>query len=381
MDSEHRIALQPTGPATFELDTDRQHGFLVVRPFTVRILDAQGRPVPRLLVIMTPPGRDATGRVTDDDGIARLHDTVMQGSVELEVDGVAPREGEPPRRPVEVEDAVPYDGGPVSVPGDRPATLQLPPRVMRVRLVGMLFETDKAFLLPSALPGIRRLRTLYDAQQSLAALVVGHTDATGADAYNHTLSEQRALAVAAYLRDDVDDWLGRYAAPPAGKAFGIREDKHMLSHLRDADGEPFYRGVIDDVSWDEATKDAVRRFQASANAIEGAGLEEDGVLGPKTRRPLVTRYMAEDGTTLPAEATLETHGCGEHHPVEPTADGVASAPNRRTEVFFFEHEVTPPVPTGGGEPCSEYPQWVASATSTIDVGDGEPRLVASDWEI
>ena len=382
MASEHKIALQRTGPTTFELDTDRQHEFLVVRPFTVQLFDARGRPVPGQLVMLTPPGRDATGRVTDGDGIARLHDTVMEGSVTVEVDGLAPRDGEPSPRPVEVEGAQPYDGWPVEVPGDRPAKLQLPPRVMRVRLVGMLFETDKAFLLPSALAGIRRLRALYDAQPTLAALVVGHTDTTGAEAYNLALSRQRALAVSAYLRDDVDDWLGRYGAQPAGKPWGVHEDKHMLSHLRDADGEPFYAGPIDDAGWDAGTRDAVRRFQASANAIEGAGLVEDGVLGPKTRRPLVARYMAEDGTTLPPQATIETHGCGEHHPAEPTADGVESARNRRTEVFFFEHEITPPVPAGDGEPCSEYPQWVASTTSTIDVGDDEDaELVACDWEI
>jgi hypothetical protein len=31
-----------------------------------------------------------------------------------------------------------------------PAQVQLPPRVFRGRLTGMLFDTDKAFLLPSS---------------------------------------------------------------------------------------------------------------------------------------------------------------------------------------------------------------------------------------
>ena len=43
--------------------------------------------------------------------------------------------------------------------------------------------------------------------QGKRVLIVGHTDATGAEVYNQTLSERRAAAVRAYLA-------GRFGIPP-----------------------------------------------------------------------------------------------------------------------------------------------------------------------
>lgn len=39
-----------------------------------------------------------------------------------------------------------------------PNTVELPPRVFRGRMVGMLFDIDKTFLLPGAMRGIRELK-------------------------------------------------------------------------------------------------------------------------------------------------------------------------------------------------------------------------------
>lgn len=374
-----RIALKRSEEHVFEVSTDESHPFEVVRPFTVQVFDAMGLPVPQHLVYLTPPGLERTGRMTDADGIARLERCVLNGDVTVEVDDLEPID-ESPTRPVEVDGADPYDGEPIDLPGSRPAKIQLPPRVRRVRLVGLLFDTDKTFLLPEAIPGMRRLAHHYEEAPTLAVLVVGHADRTGDAAYNESLSQQRAIAVAAFLRDDVDDWLSRYGSAPAGQPWGVPEDKHMLGHLTDETGTPFYDGPIDAIDWDANTKAAVSRFQTHANTHDDAGLDVDGVLGPNTRRALVTRYMRQDGTTLPEDATIETHGCGEAHPVEPTADGVASEANRRTEVFLFEHVIEPSVPGSCGG-CSEYPQWVARTTSTVDVRGGEPRIVASEWDI
>ena len=62
--------------------------------------------------------------------------------------------------------------------------IELPPRVVRVRLTGLLFETDKAFLLPAAMRGIRGLVELYRAHPGMAVAVTGHTDRVGGPAYN-----------------------------------------------------------------------------------------------------------------------------------------------------------------------------------------------------
>ncbi|MEM6990750.1 MAG: peptidoglycan-binding protein [Myxococcota bacterium] len=253
-----------------------------------------------------------------------------------------------------------FDGQPVEVRIDALTTVGLPARVFRGRLTGMLFDTDKTFLLPSAMHGIRGLKRYYDQHPGLSVLVTGHSDTVGDSAYNEGLSKERAESMGAYLTEDVDDWLARYGAQAHSRAWGTTEDQHMLSVLPDSDA-PHYVGPVHGVP-DAPTRQAVRDFQQSA------GLSVDGVAGPQTRRALCERYMALDGTTLPAEATLQTHGCGEHHLAVPTGDGVDEPENRRVEVFLFEGDVDPPPRASCGN-CPEYPQWLARLVETVDFTD------------
>ena len=244
----------------------------------------------------------------------------------------------------------------------------MPAQIVRARLVGMLFETDKTFLLPSAMPGIRRLKELYDGHVGKTVLVSGHADRAGAAAHNLDLSVERATAVAAFLQDDVDDWLPRYkAGQQKSTAWGTREDQYMLSLVADGDGNPYFGGAVTGKS-DAATRDAVHRFQDDNGLAQGAMTED-------TRRILVKNYMATDSTTLPAGTTIVTHGCGESHPSVAAKDSVALAENRRVELFFFRGPVTPPpvdpCPPGG---CAEYPQWVARSTQTVDI-NADPEVV------
>ncbi len=267
-----------------------------------------------------------------------------------------------------------YRGEPVPLAAGRRAVVQLPPRVCRVRLKGLLFDTMRTFLLPRSLNGVRRLKALYDQHPGAAVLVVGHADTAGSDAYNLELSRQRAEAVASFLSDRVDDWLAWYHHPDrpgaTPKAWDSREDKHMLSALGDAQG-PFYEGRIDrDAAGAEA---AIRRFQAWSNAERGTALAVDGIAGDLTRRELITVYMAQDGTSLPADAQVVVHGCGEFHPEVATGDAVAAEENRRVEVFLFEGPVDPPPQDPCPAPgCQEYPRWVGRASETIDLRDQLP---------
>ncbi len=101
-----------------------------------------------------------------------------------------------------------------------PGDLQVPKGLQAIRtedakctkrfLVGAdaLFEFDKAALTHEAEETLEALLPLVAKAGKHPATIEGHTDAKGADAYNQTLSEKRALAV--------KDWLVARGAVAAG---------------------------------------------------------------------------------------------------------------------------------------------------------------------
>jgi outer membrane protein OmpA-like peptidoglycan-associated protein len=266
-----------------------------------------------------------------------------------------------------------FKGEPLTVAINQSHVVELPPRVLRVRLTGLLFETDKTFLLPKAMRGIRGLVDLYAEHPGMAVAVTGHTDRVGAADYNLGLSDERARAIKHYLRDEVDDWLAWYSDQPFSAAWGTREDQHMLTAIVDEEtGEPFYTGEVHGVL-DAETQDAVSRFQTSR------GLDVDGFPGPQTRRALVTDYMKIDGTTLPEDADVSLLGCGEHHNEVPTDDEVEQDENRRAEVFLFDPgPVDPPAPDTCPGPGCPYETWKERTVKTFDFEHDEPIV---DWDV
>jgi outer membrane protein OmpA-like peptidoglycan-associated protein/peptidoglycan hydrolase-like protein with peptidoglycan-binding domain len=250
-------------------------------------------------------------------------------------------------------------------------------------LFGMFFETDKTFLLPSAMRSIRLLNLFFEENPGGEILVVGHTDTVGPQDYNLELSKRRAQNMAAYLTDTVETWTACYQPQPISETWGTREDQHMLSVLPEG-GEPFYTGPVDGIAGPKTEK-AVSDFQEFSNANRGTTLTVDGVAGPKTRHELVKAYMGLDGTSLPEGTPLFSQGCGEFHPEVPTGDEVEEARNRRVEVFLFPEKIDPPMPPGGCKApgCVEYPQWRERAGRTIDFtkevffGGGFPPCIFS----
>jgi outer membrane protein OmpA-like peptidoglycan-associated protein/peptidoglycan hydrolase-like protein with peptidoglycan-binding domain len=231
-------------------------------------------------------------------------------------------------------------------------------------LSGLLFETNKSFLLPNAVPALARLLGLYASAPSGALLVVGHTDTTAEPSINDPLSLERAESVSAYLKDDVDTWLSQYTSRlPDARRWGSREDSLMIQSLPGFDPGK----SVDDV----------RQFQLSR------GLIVDGIAGPVTRRALITEYMSHDGTTVPATVELTAHGCGENFPLDDRGANVEVLPedekedqlDRRVELFLFDGPlgVSPPPPGKNSAPGSkEYPAWRAQAKKKAeDVGAGE----------
>jgi len=247
-------------------------------------------------------------------------------------------------------------------------TLSLQPRVVQARFRGLYFDTNKCFLLPTALPYVKNLVKLYEENPNSTVLVVGHTDTTDEPSVNDALSLERAQAMAAYMQDDVDAWLAWYGeSKPENKRWSAREDKLMLKGLPDYPEKP-------------SGEDPVRWFQKSR------GLKVDGVAGPNTRTQLITEYMGNDGTTLPDSCEIEAHGCGENFPMpesnvttQSAADRLSGQKQRRVELFFFDKALgIQPSPPGPNSPpgSTAYLEWVHRTVEQHDMqADGIAREV------
>lgn len=64
---------------------------------------------------------------------------------------------------------------------------------------GITFATDRYDVQPQFMPTLNQVAQTLQSYPSTLIDVYGHTDSTGSDAYNQTLSERRAQAVASYL--------------------------------------------------------------------------------------------------------------------------------------------------------------------------------------
>ena len=64
---------------------------------------------------------------------------------------------------------------------------------------GLLFDYDSDVLRETARKNLATLATSLEKYPNTDLMIVGHTDATGPDAYNMTLSERRAAAASNYL--------------------------------------------------------------------------------------------------------------------------------------------------------------------------------------
>jgi outer membrane protein OmpA-like peptidoglycan-associated protein len=73
------------------------------------------------------------------------------------------------------------------------------PRGLKVNMADVLFATAKYDLQPPAREALAKLSGIVLAHPGLKLQVEGHTDNTGTDAFNQTLSEKRAYAVRDYL--------------------------------------------------------------------------------------------------------------------------------------------------------------------------------------
>jgi len=335
----------------------------------VQIVSALGKPIAAVEFDLKLPDGETKFGSTGSDGFLRFSGLTTSGAARLVLPEHDAEKGS--TQGAYTSGALQYKAGGVDVNVGQASVVEVAPRIYRGRLSGILFDTDRTFVTPGALDGMRLVKRLYDEHPDTQVLVTGHADSIGDATYNRDLSSERAESMAAFLADQVDAWLAWYRGKPHSKPWGTREDQYMLATIVDGNGVPYFAGPVTDAAGPDVSE-ATKRYQTDR------ALAVDGFAGDETRRALVTDYMAIDGTSLPPGTVVKTHGCGESHPADAIGDNVDDQDNRRVEIFLFEGPIDPPpvascpVPSG----CSEYAQWLERTVQTIDLAKTPGHVAA-----
>ena len=104
-----------------------------------------------------------------------------------------------------------------------------------IKLPGVVFETNKAELLPESIPVLNGAIATLKRYPDLKIEVAGHTDSRGSDAYNLDLSARRAATVLKFLQD------GGVTNALSSRGFGERQP--IASNNND-DGRQQNRRVV-----------------------------------------------------------------------------------------------------------------------------------------
>ena len=249
-------------------------------------------------------------------------------------------------------------------PGESYKLILERPVVSRVRLVGMLFDANKCFLLPQALHGMKMVVNMHQKEPDAEVLIVGHAgcdeDLAGGD-----IAFDRAQILGAYLKSKPNIWLNWFGPDKHVRSrWGTREIQLMLSALP-GDGSSFYQGFASGVT-DEKTTTGIKRFQEYTNQKKGSALPLDGKADFETRKALVESYMEIENTTLADDVTPIAHGCEGHFADTATSSGQIPD-DRRLEVFFFKQGISPrPDSTVSAEGSALYPKWLSRVVETQD---------------
>jgi peptidoglycan hydrolase-like protein with peptidoglycan-binding domain len=338
--------------------------------YKVTVVDDTGAPVSGAKVTLDVDGAPNSGP-TAGDGKFTLEKT-NPGTAKLTIDNLDElRDKLWPQWAKPLADQAPRGDKIIPVPVGQPFVAQRAPSdwlvtlvitrppIWRVRMVGMLFDGDKCFLLPQALDGIKSVVAMHQAHPAAKVVIVGHE---GGDEVEGSvdLALGRAKILADYLTSKPDDWMTWFGSDKSDRQrWGVREVQLMLSALPGPGGKAFYDGSSPGVM-DDKTVAALKAFQ-TAN-----GLTVDGKPSSDTRTALVKQYMSIEDTSLAAGVEPVAHGCTGHEDDTITADGL-QPDDRRLEVLFFDTDIKP-APSGdtsdGGSP--EYPAWRARLVQTVD---------------
>jgi outer membrane protein OmpA-like peptidoglycan-associated protein len=122
---------------------------------------------------------------------------------------------------------------------------------------GILFETNKSDLQPTAKQNIENLAKILNKYPDTNIRVEGHTDSTGSNEYNQALSEKRAEAVANYTK-------GLGVTGSRFSTFGYGEIQPIVSNTT-PEGRQQNRRVEIAIFANDKLKDAAQKNQIQEN--------------------------------------------------------------------------------------------------------------------
>ncbi|TMQ02812.1 MAG: hypothetical protein E6J91_49910, partial [Deltaproteobacteria bacterium] len=163
----------------------------------VVVINASGQPVSGVHFRLRLPDGSVRNGTTGSDGLIHVDHVTTPGAAHLVLPDFDDEHGTSagPR----TSGALLYRGGGVDVQVGQRTQVELEPRVYHGRLIGGHFDTDKTFVLPSAMSGIRLLVRFYTEHSGSNVVISGHADTVGDAQYNLCLSDERAAAMAAFL--------------------------------------------------------------------------------------------------------------------------------------------------------------------------------------
>jgi len=116
---------------------------------------------------------------------------------------------------------------------------------------GILFDIDKSDLQPAAQTNLTNLAVILNKYEDTEILVEGHTDSTGGDDHNMTLSLRRAQAVANYMS-------GQNVLSTRFKMMGYGKDQPIMSN-ETKEGRQANRRVEIAIFANDKLKDAAKK--------------------------------------------------------------------------------------------------------------------------
>ncbi len=175
-------------------------------------------------------------------------------------------------------------------------------------------------------------------------VIYGHTDTSGENSLNYTLSEKRAQAFKALLSNDSETYKTAISDNST-----LLDCQTMLNTLSSQYGWACYCGIADGVNGPN-TEAGILEFQKKYNGDTSQSISEDGILGPQTWGAIADSIYQialneQESTGTALNFGTETDGlypCGESFPVdEALKDSYNSSTNRRCEIGFHERPNPP----------------------------------------